>query len=283
MDCPELLMLLILREVLGSWFSSFLAKQGRTEERCLQVLALVQQPTTSNLIFPSTHASRLIMSPMTSPTFPTVSGPIVIEGPVGPLEASVDLPEGDVTPLPLVVVLCHPLSTEGGSMHNKVVTMAARSLRELGAATVRFNFRSVGESVGSFDHGNGERDDLLAVVAWARQQRPDDALWLAGFSFGAYVSLSAAHAVQPDALISIAPPAGRWDFDKIVLPTCPWLVIQGDEDEVVEPQAVYDWIDTLKQKPELVRMHGTSHFFHRKLIDLRGAIQHGVKHWLPAA
>ena len=223
------------------------------------------------------------MSPMTSPHFPTVSGPIVIEGPVGPLEASVDLPEGEVTPLPLVAVLCHPLSTEGGSMHNKVVTMAARSLRELGAATVRFNFRSVGESVGSFDHGNGERDDLLAVVAWARQQRPDDALWLAGFSFGAYVSLSAAHAVQPDALISIAPPAGRWDFDRIVLPSCPWLVIQGDEDEVVEPQAVYDWIDTLKQKPELVRMHGTSHFFHRKLIDLRGAIQHGVKHWLPAA
>ena len=174
---------------------------------------------------------------MTSPTFPTVSGPIVIDGPVGPLEASVDLPDGEVTPLPLVVVLCHPLSTEGGSMHNKVVTMAARSLRELGAATVRFNFRSVGESVGSFDHGNGERDDLLAVVAWARQQRPDDALWLAGFSFGAYVSLSAANAVQPDALISIAPPAGRWDFDKIVLPTCPWLVIQGDEDEVVEPQA----------------------------------------------
>ena len=69
------------------------------------------------------------MSSMTSPTFPTVSGPIVIEGPVGPLEASVDLPEGEVTPLPLVAVLCHPLSTEGGSMHNKVVTMAARSLR----------------------------------------------------------------------------------------------------------------------------------------------------------
>ena len=223
------------------------------------------------------------MSPMTSPEFPTVSGPIMIDGPVGPLEASVDLPEGDVTPLPLVVVLCHPLSTEGGTMHNKVVTMAARSLRELGATTVRFNFRSVGESAGSFDHGNGERDDLLAVVAWVSEQRPRDDLWLAGFSFGAYVSLRAANETQPQALISIAPPAGRWDFDKIVLPTCPWLVIQGDEDEIVDPQAVYDWIDTLKQKPDLVRMHGTSHFFHRKLIDLRGAIQHGVKSWLPAA
>ena len=238
-------------------------------------------PTTNNLRFPTD--SRLIMSPMTSPTFPTVSGPLVLDGPVGALEVSIDLPEGDVAPRPLSVVLCHPLSTEGGSMHNKVVTMAARSLRELGATTVRFNFRSVGESAGHFDHGNGERDDLLAVVAWVKQQRPDDALWLAGFSFGAYVSLSAANAVQPGALISIAPPAGRWNFDKIVLPTCPWLLIQGDEDEVVEPQAVYAWVDTLKHKPKLIRMPGTSHFFHRKLIDLRGAIQHGVKHWLPAA
>ncbi|HYM85113.1 MAG TPA: alpha/beta hydrolase, partial [Pseudoxanthomonas sp.] len=90
-------------------------------------------------------------------------------------------------------------------------------------------------------------------------------------------------AVQPDALISIAPPAGRWDFDRIVIPACPWLVIQGENDEIVDPQAVYAWVDTLKRKPELVRMPDTSHFFHRKLIDLRGALQHGVKHWLPVA
>ena len=220
---------------------------------------------------------------MTLPTFPSTSSPLTLSGPAGTLELAVDIPEGDVTPLPLTVVLCHPLSTEGGSMHNKVVTMAARSLRELGATTVRFNFRGVGESTGTFDHGNGERDDLLAVVAWVSEQRPRDDLWLAGFSFGAYVSLRATNETQPQALISIAPPVGRWEFDKIVLPTCPWLVIQGDEDEIVDPQAVYDWIATLKQKPDLVRMHGTSHFFHRKLVDLRGALQHGVKHWLPAA
>ena len=207
----------------------------------------------------------------------------MLSGPAGLLELAVDPPEAEVAPLPLTVVLCHPLSTEGGSLSNKVVTMAARSLRELGATTVRFNFRGVGQSEGVFDHGNGERDDLLAVVAWISEQRPGDALWLAGFSFGAYVSLRATSEVQPDALISIAPPAGRWDFDSLVLPTCPWLVIQGDEDEIVDPQAVYDWIDTLKQKPELVRMPDTSHFFHRKLIDLRGALQHGVKHWLPTA
>ena len=220
---------------------------------------------------------------MTLPAFPSTSSPLTLPGPAGTLELAIDVPEGEVTPLPLTVVLCHPLSTEGGSMHNKVVTMAARSLRELGATTVRFNFRGVGESSGTFDHGNGERGDLLAVAAWVREQRPQDDLWLAGFSFGAYVSLRSTAEIQPDALISIAPPVGRWEFEKIVLPTCPWLVIQGDEDEVVDPQAVYDWIDTLKQKPELVRMHGTSHFFHRKLVDLRGALQHGVKNWLPVA
>ena len=220
---------------------------------------------------------------MTLPAFPSTSSPLTLPGPAGTLELAIDVPEGDVTPLPLTAVLCHPLSTEGGSMHNKVVTMAARSLRELGATTVRFNFRGVGESSGTFDHGNGERGDLLAVAAWVREQRPQDDLWLAGFSFGAYVSLRSTAEIQPDALISIAPPVGRWEFEKIVLPTCPWLVIQGDEDEVVDPQAVYDWIDTLKQKPELVRMHGTSHFFHRKLVDLRGALQHGVKNWLPVA
>ncbi|WP_276524350.1 alpha/beta hydrolase, partial [Enterobacter hormaechei] len=79
--------------------------------------------------------------------------------------------------------------------------------------TVRFNFRSVGGSAGEFDHGVGEQDDLKAVAAWVQSQRPDDRLWLAGFSFGSFVSLKAAAALQPEALISIAPPAGRWDFD----------------------------------------------------------------------
>ncbi len=220
---------------------------------------------------------------MTHPAFPNATGPLILQGPLGPLEAAIDLPAEGSERLPLTVVLCHPLSTEGGSMHNKVVTMAARALRDIGAATVRFNFRGVGQSVGSFEGGPGEREDLAAVMAWVRAGRPDDAVWLAGFSFGAYVSLSAAAQLQPDALISIAPPAGRWDFESIVLPDCPWLVIQGDADEVVEPQAVYDWLDSLPTQPSLVRMPDTTHFFHRKLIDLRGAIQHGVKAWLPAA
>src|SRR3546814_15691129 len=88
-------------------------------------------------------------SPSPNPPLPDASGPVAIAGPAGALELHVDLPDDDVAPLPLVGIVCHPLPTEGGTMHNKVVTMAARAMRELGATTVRFNFRGTGDSEGA--------------------------------------------------------------------------------------------------------------------------------------
>lgn len=216
--------------------------------------------------------------------FPAETLSFALAGPAGKLECEAKpATEGRRN---AVAVICHPLSTDGGSMHNKVVTMIERSLRESGLDTVIFNFRCVGRSEGAFDHGNGESDDLAAVVAWARKARPGAKLWLAGFSFGSYVSLRNAVALKADALISIAPPAaGRgWDFSPIALPSCPWLVVMGDADEIVEPQAVYDWVAALPEghKPNLVKMEETSHFFHRRLMDLRGVIKHAVLHWPPA-
>ena len=208
----------------------------------------------------------------------------LIDGPAGPLEVALDLPEEGAEARNLVAVVCHPLPTEGGTMHNKVVTMAARALRESGAITVRFNFRGVGRSGGSFDEGDGELEDLRAVVAWARGQRPGAVLWLAGFSFGAWVALRAAAELQASLLLSIAPPVGRsWDFAGLAHPNVPWLVIQGEADEIVDAQAVKAWAESLKPPPELVLMPDTSHFFHRKLMDLRGAIRSGVRPYLPAA
>jgi len=223
---------------------------------------------------------------MTTPTFPhDDTATLTLPGPAGDLEMIVEGPEADAPARPVVAIVCHPLPTEGGTMHNKVVTMAARALRQCGASTVRFNFRGAGGSQGAFDDGVGEADDLLAVAAWVRAQHPDAQLWLAGFSFGAYVSLKVADTLKPAMLISIAPPAGRsWDFDAIVPPQCPWLVVQGEADEIVDPQAVYAWIDSLThlpQPPELVRIPDTGHFFHRRLMDLRGAIKHGVRPYLP--
>ena len=218
---------------------------------------------------------------MVLPAFPTTDAVVMLPGPAGLLEVAVDHPEADVPALPLVAIVCHPLPTEGGTMHNKVVTMAARALRELGATTVRFNFRGTGASEGAFDHGEGERDDLDAVAAWVRAARDGDALFLAGFSFGAYVSIRAAEALQPRALVSIAPPAGRWQFDRITTPTMPWLVVQGEEDEIVDPADVYAWVDGLDADIELVRMPETTHFFHRKLMDLRGVIKQWAQRHLP--
>ena len=221
---------------------------------------------------------------MTSPVFPTTSSTLTLSCPVGALEVAVDLPRAEDARA-VTAIVCHPLSTDGGTLNNKVVTTTARALRELGAATVRFNFRGVGGSQGEFDHGNGELDDLRTIVAWVREQRPHDALWLAGFSFGSYVSLRGAKELGADAVISIAPPvAGRgWDFGPIDLPEVPWLVVMGDADEIVDPQAVYAWHAALPDPPALARLPDTSHFFHGKLIELREAIQHVARGWLPAA
>lgn len=212
--------------------------------------------------------------------FPTTSTALSLNGPAGVLRAAVGVP-APTEARSGVAIICHPHSQHGGSMHNKVVTMIERALRELGLATVIFNFRGVGESAGTYDDGRGETDDLRAVANWVLHMCPNHALWLAGFSFGSYVALRAAPGLPLRQMISVAPPVGRWDFASLSAPQCPWLVIQGEADEIVEPQAVFDWVEAQADKPVLVRMPETSHFFHRRLMDLRGAIKNGVRANLP--
>ncbi len=235
------------------------------------------QPVRAAVIILRMNAIELSAAPA---SFPDSAASFMLDGPVGKLETITDIAEPACARRG-VAVICHPLTTEGGTMHNKVVTMVERALRESGLDTVRFNFRQAGHSQGDYDKGHGEREDLAAVVAWVREVRPDDAVWLAGFSFGSYVSIAQAVPLRADALISIAPPVGRWDFSSITLPSCPWLIVQGEADEVVDPQAVFDWVEALERPPELVRMPDTSHFFHRRLMDLRGAVKHAVRGWLP--
>jgi alpha/beta superfamily hydrolase len=213
--------------------------------------------------------------------FPEQAASFALSGPSGKLETLSDEAERPGARAGTAVI-CHPNPVQGGTMRNKVVTMLERSLRESGLDTIRFNFRGTGESAGSYDNGDGESDDLAAVVAWLRRVRPHDALWLAGFSFGSYVTIRNATKLQARALVSIAPPVGRWEVASDVLPDCPWLVVMGEADEVVEPQAVFDWIDGMDRPPELIRMPETGHFFHRRLMDLRGAVKHAVRDWLPA-
>lgn len=215
--------------------------------------------------------------------FPMAHTNMLLPGPGGALEAICDVPEGLPRAAGVIAVIAHPHPQHGGTMHNKVVTMLDRSLRELGAMTVRFNFRGVGQSEGKFDDGNGEVEDLLAVAQWAQKAQPEATLWLAGFSFGAYMAMRAVRLLPAKQLILVAPPVGNYPFAVLPNPTCPWLVIQGEEDEVVSAQAVFDWVAQLQDPPILIRMPQTGHFFHRKLMDLRGALKNTVRANLPYA
>lgn len=214
------------------------------------------------------------------PAFPAESAEVLLPGPAGVLELACDVADAGSARAGTAVI-CHPHPEHGGTMHNKVVTIVERAARELGLATVRFNFRGVGASEGSYDEGNGESDDLAAVVDWVRNTRPDRSLWLAGFSFGAYVALRCAERLKPDQLILVAPPVGRWDFASIPAPACPTLVVQGEADEVVDAPAVFEWAASLDPEPNVVRMEETSHFFHRRLMDLRGALKNALRNHLP--
>ena len=212
--------------------------------------------------------------------FPAAPASLILPGPAGALEAAVDVPVATEARAGVAIV-CHPHPQHGGTMHNKVVTMLERSLRESGLTTVVFNFRGVGASAGTYDDGRGETDDLLAVAEWVQRARPHDALWLAGFSFGSYVAARAASQLPVRQMISVAPPVSRWDFAHLAHPLCPWLVIQGEADEVVDPTQVYAWVAAQSEPPTLVRMPDTGHFFHRRLMDLRGAVKNGVRNNLP--
>jgi alpha/beta superfamily hydrolase len=213
-------------------------------------------------------------------TFPAAASALTLWGPAGGIEAATAVPEPEDERLGTVIV-CHPHPLHGGTMQNKVVTMAERSLRESGLRTVRFNFRGVGASAGTYDDGNGEMDDLIAVAEWVRRVRPVDQLWLAGFSFGAFVAWRAARHLSPAHVTLIAPPVAKWPFAAIVAPACPVLVIQGDADDVAPPQPVVEWVLSMPDPPTLVRLPEADHFFHRRLMDLRGAIRHQVKAHLP--
>ncbi len=163
-------------------------------------------------------------------------------------------------------------------MNNKVVTTLARAAHALGVPTIRFNFRGVGASEGSFDAGRGEIEDALAAIAAGRQRWPAAALWLAGFSFGGIIALRVAtHAAAgPVAkLVTVAPALGR-DFSDpgdISVPSCPWLIVQGDADEVIDGALVIEWAGRIEPAPRLAVLPGVGHFFHGRLAELQEQVQ----------
>lgn len=199
----------------------------------------------------------------------------MIHGPAGELEALLETPQDSETAG--LAVVCHPHPMHGGTMQNKVAHTLARSFVGVGISALRFNFRGVGKSEGGFDNGVGEVGDVLAAVEWMREDAPELPLWLAGFSFGAGMSIRAAADCYPDGLISIAPAASRFVGDLDRQPDCPWLIVHGDQDELVDVEETIDWINELEPGPELEVFAETDHFFHGKLVSLRDAVREFVQ------
>lgn len=166
-------------------------------------------------------------------------------------------------------VICHPHPLYGGTLENKVVHTLARTFHEAGVPTIRFNFRGVGASEGTFDNAVGETEDALAVVAAGRERWPEAKLWLAGFSFGGVVAIRAAARARPERLITVAPAVTRIPLGELQMPDCPWLIVQGEDDDVVDPQGVLDWVSHLNPAPQVRLLPGVGHFFHGRLHELR--------------
>jgi alpha/beta superfamily hydrolase len=197
-----------------------------------------------------------------------------IAGPAGVLQAIV---EDSGVGGPSYAVVCHPHPLFGGTMENKVVTTVVRALRDGGIATLRFNFRGVGLSAGTYDQGVGETADADAVASWGAQHWPGRSLVVAGFSFGGYVALRLALRRPTALLITVAPAIQHFDLSATPRPECPWLIVQGDADEIVDPKAVIAWAESLNPAPRLLVLPGVSHFFHGHLQELRDAVSRAIR------
>lgn len=205
---------------------------------------------------------------------------IAIPGPAGALQALIETPPakaGEPHGVVAFGVVCHPHPLYGGTLDNKVVYTLARAFQQRGAPAIRFNFRGVGESGGSYDQGRGEAEDALAVIEWGRRRWPDAALWLAGFSFGGAVAVHIAAQAKAARLVAVAPGIDKMGARGAAPPLCPWLIVQGDADDVVLPETVLGWARALEaapgvRPPQLQVLRGAGHFFHGRINELRDVV-----------
>ena len=189
-----------------------------------------------------------------------------IPSPSGELHGVVHMPDAEPR---AIAVVAHPLPTMGGTMDNKIVTTLVKTFTELGFIAVRFNFRGVGESTGVYDEGNGEVEDVHAIVAYAYQEFGKLPLILSGFSFGGYVQARAAEKLHPAKLVLIAPAVGRFAMPHVPANT---LVIHGEMDEVVALNDVLDW--ARPQQLPIVLVPEATHFFHGLLHQIKSIVSH---------
>jgi uncharacterized protein len=216
-----------------------------------------------------------------------------IAGPAGRLEGLLEEPpdfgganleglveRGRAGGLRAAVVLAHPHPQYGGSMHTKVVYHAAKAFVRVGCAVLRFNFRGVGTSEGTWDDGRGEMDDCRAAVAFMRGQYPNVPLWSAGMSFGAWIALTVgAENDSISSLIGIAPPISRYDFEAVRTSNKPKFFIQGERDELCPLKELQEFYARAHDPKELVVIDTADHLFDGKALEVGDAIEDLLGDW----
>lgn len=204
---------------------------------------------------------------------------VMIEGPAGLLEGLLEDPAAAVQTDPAIVtVLCHPHPQQGGDMNHKIMYTLSRAMLAYNAPTLRFNYRGVGDSDGEYDEAIGETDDAIAAMEWMHARYPNAELWLGGFSFGGAVAMRAAHAMPVKQLLTVAPPVAYFERISLTMPTCPWLVIQGKDDEHIDSAKVYTFMERVAPPVVFDSFDGVGHFFHRK----QSLITNSIKDYLAA-
>ena len=166
-------------------------------------------------------------------------------------------------------------------MHTRP-SFRVRRLVRIGCSVLRFNFRGVGSSSGVFDHGRGERDDFRAALDFMHARYPDQPLWAAGFSFGAWIALEVGAADERvSALIGIAPPVSRegYTFEHILDSTKPKFLVQGDMDELCPVKDLWAFYAKLKEPKEIVMIDGADHLFVGKAEEVGEALESLLGDW----
>lgn len=190
----------------------------------------------------------------------------IVQGEAGNIEVELLIPEdADFNHCALIG---HPHSLHGGTMYNKVVTSSAAVFNSLNIPSIKFNFRGVGKSDGEYDAGVGESVDMLQLANLWLETYPLSQFICVGFSFGSYVAYRAASQLNCP-LITIAPSVVNYDYKEYSEFAKPWLVIQGEEDEIVAPTDVYNFVESFNPPLEIMRFADTTHFFHGKLVELK--------------
>jgi alpha/beta superfamily hydrolase len=196
-----------------------------------------------------------------------------LKGPAGRLEALIDEPS---TPPRAVVAFAHPLPTHGGTMHTKAVYQGAKGLVRIGCAVLRFNFRGVGGSDGTFDQGPGEMEDFRAALDYLAARYPGVPLWAAGFSFGAWIALeTGASDDRVSVLIGIAPPVTKagYDFSRTRVSTKPKFFVQGEADDICPIQDMWKFYGELPEPKELVVIDAADHLFDGHTAEVGEALE----------